>query len=97
MSNPTISLQQDFPMLIGTYTDLDALAHQPHAPTSGAGIYGLTIKQNGDLVETSKTEALNPAVLIPHSNGNMMYAIVETIQNNGDKFNTEKIIGKIVK
>jgi len=84
MSNPTISLQHDYPMLIGTYTDLDALAHQPHAPTSGVGIYGLTIKQNGELVETSKTEALNPAVLIPHSNGNMMYAIVETIQNNGE-------------
>jgi len=79
-----IELDQDYPLLIGTYTDLDALAHQPYAPTSGEGIYGLTIARDGTLAQRDVAPALNPAVLIPHSNGSMMYAIVETIQNTGD-------------
>lgn len=79
-----ISLEKDYDLIVGTYTDLDALAHQPHAPTSGQGIYGLTFTQNGKLVEREVIDALNPAVLIPHSNGSMMYAIVETIQENGE-------------
>jgi len=80
---PQIQLDRDYPLIVGTYTDLDALAHQPHAPTSGKGIYGLTLTKDGQLREREVIAALNPAVLIPHSNGNMMYAIVETIQNNG--------------
>ncbi len=83
MSN-AIKLDKDFTFLVGTYTDLDALAHQPYAPTSGKGIYTLTIAENGELSQSGVTDILNPAVLIPHSNGSMMYAIVETIQNNGD-------------
>ena len=79
-----ITLEQDYTFLVGTYTDLDALAHQPYAPTSGAGIYTLNISRDGTLSEHQVTDALNPAVLIPHSNDKMMYAIVETIQNNGD-------------
>lgn len=84
MSINKIALEKDYPLLIGTYTDLDALAHQPYAPTSGKGIYGLTFTKDGSLVEREVVDALNPAVLIPHSNGSMMYAIVETIQNNGE-------------
>lgn len=79
----TITLDKDYPFIVGTYTDLDALAHQPHAPTSGKGIYGLTLTTEGTLVEREIVNALNPAVLIPHNNGRMMYAIEETIQNNG--------------
>lgn len=84
MTKAKIALEKDYTLIIGTYTDLDALAHQPHAPTSGKGIYGLTLTKEGKLVEREVIEALNPAVLIPHSNGSMMYAIVETIQSNGD-------------
>jgi len=80
----SITLDDDYSFLVGTYTDLDALAHQPYAPTSGKGIYTLNISKNGELSERSVKEILNPAVLIPHSNGSMLYAIVETIQNNGD-------------
>ena len=80
----SIKLDREFSFLVGTYTDLDALAHQPYAPTSGKGIYNLTISESGELTEKGVTEILNPAVLIPHSNGSMIYAIVETIQNNGD-------------
>lgn len=83
MSNP-IQLNNDYTFLVGTYTDLDALAHQPKAPESGKGIYSLTISKNGQLTEQTVNDILNPAVLIPHSNGSMMYAIVETIQSNGD-------------
>lgn len=80
----TLKLERDYNFLVGTYTDLDALAHQPYAPTSGAGIYTLNIATDGTLSQRQTTEALNPAVLIPHSNGKLMYGIVETIQNNGD-------------
>ncbi|MBX2886621.1 MAG: lactonase family protein [Granulosicoccus sp.] len=84
MNSAGITLDQDYALLVGTYTDLDALAHQPYAPTSGDGIYGLTITKEGKLIPRDVTESLNPAVLIPHSNGTMMYAIVETIQNQGE-------------
>lgn len=79
----TITLDKDYRFIVGTYTDLDALAHQPYAPTSGQGIYGFTLTKDGTLVEREVVKALNPAVLIPHTNGSMMYAIEETIQNNG--------------
>ena len=84
LSSATIELDSEYHLLIGTYTDLDALAHQPHAPTSGQGIYGLTIDKRGKLTLREVADALNPAVLIPHSNGKTMYAIVETIQTNGE-------------
>jgi 6-phosphogluconolactonase len=84
LSSASIALDTSYNLLVGTYTDLDALAHQPYAPTSGQGIYGLTLKSDGTLVEREISDALNPAVLIPHSNGSMMYAIVETIQNEGE-------------
>jgi len=80
----SIKLDNDYSLLVGTYTNLDALAHQPKASESGKGIYSLTISKNGKLQEQEVFEILNPAVLIPHGNGSMMYAIVETIQNNGD-------------
>jgi len=79
-----IALDQEYPLLVGTYTDLDALAHQPHAPSSGKGIYGMTLTKDGEFVEREVVEALNPAVLIPHSDGKLLYAIVETIQDTGD-------------
>jgi len=80
----TIKLDKEFTFLVGTYTDLDALAHQPYAPTSGKGIYTLSISESGELSEKGVTDILNPAVLIPHSNGSLIYAIVETIQSNGE-------------
>ncbi len=69
--------------LVGTYTDLDALAHQPHAPVPGAGIYSMRLSGDGELEQLGATEVLNPAVLIPHPNGRTMYAIVETIREQG--------------
>lgn len=84
MNAPKLELDQEYHLLVGTYTDLDALAHQPHAPTSGEGIYGLTLSKDGALSEREITPSLNPAVLIPHVDGKMMYAIVETIQDTGD-------------
>ncbi|MFK8077714.1 MAG: lactonase family protein [Granulosicoccus sp.] len=86
MSSASIALETSYDLLVGTYTDLDALAHQPYAPTSGKGIYGLTLTENGELVEREVLDALNPAVLIPHTNGSMMYAILETIQNEGEVY-----------
>ena len=79
-----VELDREYVLLAGTYTDLDALAHQPYAPTSGEGIYQLQISKDGKLSHKGVTTAVNPAVLIPHSSGTMMYAIVETIQNNGE-------------
>jgi len=84
VATPTIKLDKDCDLIVGTYTDLDALAHQPHAPSSGEGIYGLTMTTDGKLVEREVVKSLNPAVLIPHSSEPMMYAIVETIQGTGD-------------
>ena len=84
MTTAKIALDQEYPLLVGTYTDLDALAHQPHAPSSGKGIYGMTLTKDGEFVEREVVEALNPAVLIPHSDGKLLYAIVETIQDTGD-------------
>lgn len=75
---------RDYSLLVGTYSDMDALAHQPYAPVPGKGIYAMTLTGRGKLVLNDVTEALNPAVLIPHSDGKTLYAIVETIQDEGD-------------
>ena len=80
----SISLASEYNLLVGTYSNLDVLAHQPHAPSSGDGIYSLFISKDGELSQSAVTECLNPAVIIPHSNGTMMYAIVETIKSNGE-------------
>jgi len=80
----SVNLDQEHHFLVGTYSNLDVLAHQPHAPTSGEGIYSMSISKDGQLTQTSVTDCLNPAVLIPHSNGKMMYAIVETIKTTGE-------------
>lgn len=84
MTSVEIALDHPHTFIVGTYTDLDALAHQPHAPTSGEGIYALTLTEQGDIVEREVIDALNPAVLIPHTDGQMLYAIVETIQDEGE-------------
>ncbi len=80
----SLELDNDYKFLIGTYSNLDVLAHQPHAASSGAGIYSVSITKDGVLTQTDVTDCLNPAVLIPHSNAKLMYAIVETIKNNGE-------------
>ena len=77
-------VDQDYALLVGSYTDMDALAHQPYAPVPGKGIYAMTLSSDGKLSLNDTTEALNPAVLIPHSNEKTLYAIVETIQDEGD-------------
>ena len=79
-------LDQNYSLLVGTYSDLDALAHQPFAPTPGKGIYSMTLNRDGTLTEGSVVAALNPAVLIPGpttTSGPSVYAILETIQENG--------------
>lgn len=79
-----VNLDQEYSFLVGTYTDLDALAHQPYAPIPGKGIYSMSLGRNGELALKDTTEVLNPAVLIPHSNNRTLYAILETIQDKGE-------------
>ena len=76
-------LDRPYALLVGSYSDYDALAHQPYAPMPGRGIYALTLSPAGKLSLNEVTEALNPAVLIPHANGKVLYAIVETIREQG--------------
>lgn len=78
-----MNLERSYKLLVGTYSDLDALAHQPYAPVPGEGIYSLDLSQDGQLSRTGTTQSLNPAVLIPHSDGEHLYAIEETIRENG--------------
>jgi len=79
-------LDRDYNLFVGTYSDLDVLAHQPYAPIPGKGIYAMTLDRKGKLTLDNTYEALNPAVLIPHSNGRSIYAILETIIDEGDIF-----------
>jgi 6-phosphogluconolactonase len=83
VSSEFLSLDTEYNLLVGTYSDLDALAHQPHAPSPGIGIYGLKLSADGHLSAREQIESLNPAVLIPHPEKPVMYAILETIQTNG--------------
>jgi len=78
-----MKLDQDYSLLVGSYSDMDALAHQPYAPKPGEGIYAMTLSTDGKLSVNSTAASLNPAVLIPHSDGKSIYAILETIQSNG--------------
>jgi 6-phosphogluconolactonase len=80
----TVMLDRDYSLLVGSYTDLDALAHQPYAPVPGKGIYVMTLDRGGRLTLNDVTDAANPAVLIPHSNGRTLYALSETIRHEGD-------------
>ena len=57
---------------------MDALAHQPYAPKPEEGIYAMTLSADGKLSLNSTSAALNPAALIPHSDGKSIYAILET-------------------
>ncbi len=76
-------LKQSYKLFVGTYSDLDALAHQPYAPVPGEGIYGMTLDEDGKLSLDATYPSLNPAVLIPHADGKSLYAILETIQDEG--------------
>ena len=76
-------LDQDYRFFAGTYSDMDVLAHQPYAPVPGEGIYAMSLGADGKLKHHQTYPALNPAVLIPHSDGQNLYAIVETIKSEG--------------
>ena len=78
-----IALDQDYTFYIGTYSDIDVLAHQPYAPTEGDGIHIAKMSRDGSVEEVSSQLILNPAVLIPHPDKPKLYGIVETIKNNG--------------
>jgi len=78
----SLSLDSNFTFLVGTYTDLDALAHQPYAPIPGEGIYTMTLTAAGGLEPVATEAVLNPAVLIP-GDGDNLYAVLETIRENG--------------
>lgn len=78
-----IALDQEYTFFVGTYSDQSVLAHQPYAPTEGTGIHTARLSKDGHVTEISATKVLNPAVLIPHSNEKMLYAIVETIKSTG--------------
>ena len=77
------TVNRDYSLLVGSYSNLDVLAHQPYAPVPGKGIYAMTLTRGGALRLNDVTEALNPAVLIPHSDGRTLYAICETIRDEG--------------
>jgi len=70
------------PFLVGTYSDMEALAHQPYAPSPGVGIQSMQLADN-TFITGIATPELNPAVLIPHPNGTTMYGILETIRERG--------------
>lgn len=76
--------EKDYTLLVGSYSELDVLAHQPHSPLPGRGIVSLRWHRDGSLEELGATEVLNPAVLIPHPDGQSVYAIKETIRSNGE-------------
>ncbi len=76
-------LEKPYTFLVGTYSHLDALAHQPYAPKPGQGIYSMTLETDLSLSYNEVTTSMNPAVLIPHPDSKHMYAILETIQDEG--------------
>ena len=76
-------LDFEYKFLVGSYSDMDALAHQPYAPVPGKGIYSMSLSSEGEIEVNATTESNNPAVLIPHSDGKHLYAILETIQEPG--------------
>lgn len=78
-----MNLEKDYQLVIGTYSDIDALAHQPYSPKPGEGMYCATLTKNGQLIVNSAVASLNPAVLIPGSDKKYLYAILETIRENG--------------
>lgn len=78
-----IELDREYTFFVGTYSDQSVLAHQPYAHTEGTGIHTARMAKDGTVSELTATEVLNPAVLIPHPNETMLYAIVETIKSTG--------------
>lgn len=76
-------LEQDYQLLIGTYSELNVLAHQPWAPAPGVGIYSLGLSRAGRLSALQQTPTLNPAVLIPAADQRHLYALLETIREEG--------------
>jgi len=78
-----MKLESNYSFIVGTYSDMDALAHQPYSPVPGEGLYAMSLNVDGKLKLNETIQALNPAVLIPHSNEKILYAILETIRENG--------------
>ncbi|MEM9892179.1 MAG: lactonase family protein [Actinomycetota bacterium] len=76
-------LDTDYTALIGTYSELDVLAHQPYAPSPGTGIHTVTLTAQGRLQAGASTPVLNPAVLIADWATDSIYAICETITDEG--------------
>lgn len=76
-------LDHEYKFLVGSYSDMDALAHQPYAPEPGKGIYSMSLSAAGEMKVNATTASNNPAVLIPHSDGKHLYAILETIREQG--------------
>jgi 6-phosphogluconolactonase len=78
-----MKLDSNYSFIVGTYSDIDALAHQPYSPEPGEGLYIMSLNEEGKFAVKETVKALNPAVLIPHSNKKVLYAILETIRENG--------------
>lgn len=78
-----MKFERDYKVLVGSYSDMDALAHQPCAPIPGRGIYAMTLTMDGTFEQHDTIDSVNPAVLIPHRNSDYLYAISETIRENG--------------
>lgn len=78
-----MNLEKNYQLVIGTYSDIDALAHQPYSPKPGEGMYCATLTKAGKLIVNNSVAATNPAVLIPSPDKKYLYAILETIRENG--------------
>ena len=58
---------------VGSYTDREILAHQPHSDQPGAGISTIEVKEDGFGRTLHETKILNPAVLSWHPTLPLMY------------------------
>ena len=76
-------LDRPYYFWVGTYSALEVLAHQPWAPTPGVGTYRMRLDPTGTITVEDTYPSENPAVLIPHGDGKHLYAILETIQDEG--------------
>ena len=71
-------------LYVGSYTHKKILAHSPKSNLSGKGIYRFALEHDGALEFLGHTESTNPAVLQIHPKKEMLYALSERIDRNGE-------------
>mgnify|MGYP003329356253 CR=1 FL=1 len=70
-------------LYVGSYSDLNVLAHKPQSQGAAKGIYALNLDSRGQLSLIQTIPALNPAVIKIHPKREILYAITENIDKNG--------------